>query len=278
MAMFEDFADRYFPSTQSYGRVDAQTAAIHAAMLTGNWVNSRGSQSNFLAVLSFVSQTKVSLDSKGGLVLPFMGLNGKPRHWIEASPFLWFDPDDHQRLAAKVVDGRVVRFSMDELSPFMVFERAPWYQDGAWLIPALCASVAVLVITALSWPVTAIVRRRYRAPLTLDSRSLRAYRLSKIAAIAIPAALGLWGVTLVLMIKDNDNLSSKFDLVVRCAQLFGVIAFFGGLALTLWNMWVVGSGVRRWPARVWSLTLVISAAVVLWTAFAFKLLSFGLNY
>ncbi len=30
-------------------RVDAKTAAEHAAMLKGNWVNSRGSQSNFVA-------------------------------------------------------------------------------------------------------------------------------------------------------------------------------------------------------------------------------------
>ena len=32
-------------------------------------------------------------------------------------------------LAAKVVDGKAVRFSFDELSPFMVFERVPWYSE-----------------------------------------------------------------------------------------------------------------------------------------------------
>jgi len=42
------------------------------------------------------------------LVLEFKGLNGKPRHWTETAPFLWIDPDSHERLAAKVVDGKVV--------------------------------------------------------------------------------------------------------------------------------------------------------------------------
>ena len=49
-ALFDDFADRYFPGRREQRRrVDAKTAASHAAMLKGNWVNSRGSQSNFLA-------------------------------------------------------------------------------------------------------------------------------------------------------------------------------------------------------------------------------------
>ena len=46
-ALFEDFADRYFPADEKETRVDAKTAASHAALLKGKWVNSRGSQSNF---------------------------------------------------------------------------------------------------------------------------------------------------------------------------------------------------------------------------------------
>src|SRR5450631_1197832 len=56
-ALFEDFADRYFPVDQKETRVDAKTAASHAALLKGKWVNSRGSQSNFIAALGLVGQT-----------------------------------------------------------------------------------------------------------------------------------------------------------------------------------------------------------------------------
>src|SRR6516162_5773377 len=36
-ALFEDFADRYFPAPRPQSRVDAATAAAHAALLSGTW-------------------------------------------------------------------------------------------------------------------------------------------------------------------------------------------------------------------------------------------------
>jgi len=164
------------------------------------------------------------------------------------------------------------------LSPFMVFDRVPWYQDSAWLIPLLGASVAAFALTALAWPIAAIVRRRYGATLALDADALRAFRLSKIAAIVILAALATWTVTLVLMLKDINNLSSKFDSAVRFAQIFGIIAFIGGFGVLLWHLWTVWSGTRRWPAKVWSIVLALAAFAVLWAAVAFKLIGFGLYY
>jgi len=276
-ALFTDFADRYFPLVEKGSPIDAKTAAAHASMLKGNWSNSRASQSSSLALLGLVGQSKVVV-SKGELVLEFKGLNGKPRHWTETAPFLWIDPDSHERLAAKVVDGKVVRFSIDEISPFMVFDRVPWYTNSAWLLPLLYVSLAALLLTALFWPITAIVRRSYGAKLTLGPVELRAYRLSKVGAILSLAALCVWVVTLALMFKDFNNLSAKFDLTVRFAQFFGVIGFFGGLALVLWNLRTVWGGQRRWPAKAWSIVLVISALVLLWVAFAFHLFSFGLYY
>jgi CubicO group peptidase (beta-lactamase class C family) len=277
-ALFQDFADRYFPLNEAQSRVDDKTAALHAAMLKGRWVNSRGSQSNFVAVVGLIDQTKGGVNAKGELTLPFPGLNGKPRHWVEISPFLWRDTGGHDLLAAKVVDGKVVRFSFDELSPFMVFEPVRWYQSSAWLLPLLCASLGALLITGLTWPIAAVVRRRFGATLALDPKSLRAYRWSKVAAIVIFAALASWALTVTLMLKDINNLSSKFDSTVRFAQIFGVVAFIGGFGVMLWHLWTVWSGARRWPAKVWSIVLVLAAFVVLWVAFAFNLIGFGLYY
>jgi CubicO group peptidase (beta-lactamase class C family) len=279
-ALFEDFADRYFPVEEKKDvQVDAVTSAKHAAMLKGTWVNSRGSQSSFISALGLVGQAKAGVDKKGELVLPFKGLNGKPLHWIETAPFVWRATGaSHERLAAQVVDGKVVRFSIDGISPFMVFDRAPWYQDSAWLLPLLCAGLAALGVTALAWPIAAIVRRRYGAKLALGAMALRAYRLSKIAAILILAALGLWALTLTKMITNINNLSSKFDSTVRFAQIFGIVVFIGGFGVMLWNLWTVWSGARRWPAKVWSIVLVLSAFIVLWVACTFKLLGFGLHY
>jgi CubicO group peptidase (beta-lactamase class C family) len=278
-ALFQDFADRYFPAPRPESRVDAATAAAHAALLAGTWDNSRGSQSNFLAAAGFLEQIKIGVDKKGQLQIPDLkSLNGQPRHWVEIAPFVWLDADGHDRLAAKLVDGKPVRWSFDLLSPFMVFDRVPWYANSAWLKPLLAASVVALLVTALLWPVAAWVRRRYQAPLRLDPASLRAYRWSKIGAILILAALGLWAMTFVLMLKNNNNLDGRLDPLIWLNEIFGTLAFTGGLLVMLWNLWSVWRGERRWPARVWSVVLSVSAATVLWVAVVVKLISFGTNY
>ena len=280
-ALFEDFADRYLPAVETNSaKVDEKTSAAHAAMLKGHWANSRGSQSSFLASVGLFGQTKASVNAKGELVVPFQGLNGKPRNWVEIAPFVWLDKDGgHERLAAKVVDGQAVRFSIDGISPFMVFDRVPWYQNGAWLVPLLYCALGALVLTAIFWPVTAIVRRRFGASLALGPDALRGYRFSKIGSILLAAALGLWAFTVIRMFGDFNNLSDSFNSSIRFAQLFGILAFLVGTVLILWNLRAVWSiGTRRWPAKVWSAVLALSALVVLWVAFAFHLIGFGIYY
>src|ERR1700719_695750 len=199
-ALFDDFADRYFPASETAATaIDVKTSAAHAALLKGHWVNSRGSQSSFLAAVGLLGQTKAGVDAKGELSVPFNGLNGKPRHWVETAPFVWRDPDGHERLAAKVVDGKAVRFSIDGISPFMVMDRVQWYADAAWLVPALYCAVAVLLLTAVFWPITAIVRRRFAASLALGPDALRAYRLSKVGSLLLLAGMGLWAFTVIRM-------------------------------------------------------------------------------
>ncbi|HLY67116.1 MAG TPA: serine hydrolase [Chloroflexota bacterium] len=278
-ALFQDFADRYFPAVPPKAGVDEKTAATHAALMGGAWANSRSSQSNFLAAIGFISQTKAGVGKKGELVLPFPGLNGKPRHWIEIAPFVWSDQDGHDRAAAQVVNGKPVRFSFDLLSPFMVFDRVPWYADSSWLLPLFGFGVAALLLTALMWPVAALLRRGYKAPLLLARPSLRAYRWSRIAAVLMLAAVGMWVLIFSLILKDTNYLSARLDPLLWFAQLLGVVAFYGGLAAMLWNLKAVWrGGPRRWPAKTWSIVLVISAVAVLWTALVCKLLSFGTHY
>jgi CubicO group peptidase (beta-lactamase class C family) len=278
-ALFDDFADRYFPAAESSNAaVDEKTSAAHAALLKGHWENSRGSQSSFLSSVGLFGQTKASVNSKGELVVPFQGLNSKPRTWVETSPFLWRDKDGHERLAAKVVDGKAVRFSIDGISPFMVFDRVPWYQNGAWLLPLLYGALGALILTAVFWPIAAIVRRRFGASLALGPDALRAYRFSKIGSILIAAALGLWALTVIRMFSDFKNLGDSFNSNIHFAQAFGILAFLVGTVFILLNLRAVWSGARRWPAKVWSIVLALSAFVVLWVAFAFHLIGFGVYY
>ena len=284
-ALFEDFADRYFPDAEKDGpaikkdgRLDPGTAAEHARMLAGTWVLSRRFESNFANLTELLEQVKIGVTPRGELVWPHLGANDPPRHWIEIAPFLWRDTASHRWLAAKVVDNQVVRWSLDAFSSIAVFERAPWYKNSTWLLPLLYASIAALVSTVILWPIRAIIRRHYGATPPLESRARRAFRLSRIAAAVIIAATAGWVATLIALSSNLENMASRFDPVLWAMEIGGGIAFVGGSVAMLWNLWVVWTGPHRWTARVWSIVLASSSLIVLWIAIAFRLLSFGVNY
>ena len=52
----------------------------------------------------------------------------------------------------------------------------------------------------------------------------------------------------------------------------------GGLGATLWNLWVVWNGNRRWPAKLWSIVLALSAFIALWFTLATHLLGVSVDY
>jgi len=280
LALFADFADRYFPGPPlTDARVDEATAKQHAQLLVGSWYASRGSFTRFLSAIGLIGQTKISLGAKGELVLAdAKGLNGKPIKWVEIAPFVWHDVDGHDALAAKVVDGRVERFSFGLAAPFEVFLPVEAGRNAAWLLPALCVSLAALLLTVVFWPVNAIVRRRFRARLDLSAPALRAYRAGKFGALLALAAFLTWTLSVISMFSDLNKTTSAFDPVIRFCQVFGFVAFIGGFLLTLWNLKAVWTGQRRWPAKLWSVVLVLSTFVVLWVAYQFHLIGWGVNY
>jgi CubicO group peptidase (beta-lactamase class C family) len=274
-ALFEDFADRYLPGNEMPAtRVDAQTSAEHARMLAGNWLNSRRAETNFYAIASLLGQVKISVGPKGELVVPAgRDLNGKPAKWVETAPFVWHNVDGHGRLAAQVVDGKVVRWSIDGISPFMVFDRAPASKSAAWIMPAMYVSLGVLLITLLQWPASALIRRHYKAPLTLQRRSLRVYRGVRAGAGLVLALTAAW----VISISTLKALPS-YDPWLWFLQIAGLIILVGGVVLAAWNLRIVVQEKRGWFRTLWALLLLFAMAMPLYVAWTFGLIAMTVNY
>ncbi len=273
--LFEQFADRYFPPIgPADGRVDAQTAAQHARMLTGTWIKSRRAETTMFALPNLLGQVKVSVDDKGGLVVPVSrGTNGKPMKWVEIAPFVWRNVGGHERLAAKLVDGKVVRWSVDSASPFTVFDRVAPSRSAAWIIPALIASLGVLLLTFVQWPVAALIRRHYRAPLTLGRRALLAYRGARVAAgLALALVIG-WLACLNAM-----EMIGKYDPWLWLLQIGGLIVLVGGVAVAGWNLLLAFRRKRGWFGRMWSVALLLALLMLGYTAWMFGLLAMSVNY
>jgi CubicO group peptidase (beta-lactamase class C family) len=277
--LFYQFADRYLPGETDDGRVDPTTEREHARLIAGHYDNSRRSQSSFLSILGLIGDVKVTANEDSTISLPLLdGLNGEPKKWREVSPFIWREVEGKDWLAAKLEGGRVAMFTGDEISPFMVFLPTPWWRASVWLLPLLECSLAALLLTLLVWPTAAMVRRHYHAAFALEGEQASAHRLVRVAvALTLLVLLGWFGLFSVIN-SSGPAVSSRLDPWVWLLHLASVIVFIGAAAIAVWHCRVVWRGRRRWPARLWSVVLVVSSVTVLWVALVFKLIAFNVHF
>jgi CubicO group peptidase (beta-lactamase class C family) len=278
-ALFEQFADRYLPGPHPEGKIDHRTSVAHARLIAGLYESSRRSESNFPTLIAFLGQVKMVARPDGTIrTSELEGLNGEPKTWREIAPFVWRDVDGEDRLAAKVVNGRVAMFSTDQTSAYTVFQPVPWWKSSAWLTLAAATSVAALALTALSWPVVALIRWRYGAPFSLAGIDARAHRAIRLAAVAILAVAGAWAAMFTILLSDLTVATSALDGWLLALQTATAAALVGGAGVALWNAWVVWTRPRGWFAKAWSAVLVPAALTALWGAVALRLVSFSANY
>jgi CubicO group peptidase (beta-lactamase class C family) len=278
-ALFEQFSDRYLAGPTPDGTVSAEMAAAHAQLIAGRYDSSRRLDSSFFSFLNLLDAVQVLANADGTIsVSARNGLNGQVLKWREIAPYVWREVGGKELLAAEVVAGRVARFSMNQVSPFTVFEPTPWWRSSAWLLPSLSVAFAALLLTSVLWPVTAIVRRRYGASLGLLGRDLQAYRWIRIAASAAFVTMLVWGGTLVTMISKLSRLSPRLDGWIWVLHFLALVVFVGAAVIAGWNAWVTVTGKRGWFSKLWSVLLIAACLVVLWVALVFHLIDFSVHY
>lgn len=276
--LLHEFADRYLPGPTADGKVDEKIATEHASMIAGRYSVSRRAESNFVSLLYLSLQATVADNGDGTIsVSSATSPSGVPLRWREIAPFIWRQEHGKDLLAARTEDGRVVRFSFGEESPIVMYDRTPWSKSAGWWLPVIMISLLTLLLTALAWPVSAVIRRRYGAPYALTGLNARAHRLVRIASAACALVFIGWVVLVITMTSDLD-LIAKVNGWIALLRILSPFVFVGGAAVGLWNVWIVARGQRRWWAKLWAVLLAISLSVVLWAALAFHLISFRTGF
>lgn len=278
-ALFHGFADRYLPGVEKPGAVPADEARQHAQMLAGRYVSSRGSFTNFMSILGLLGQSEILVGEDGKIQFPGLeGLSAGARDWVEVEPFVWRDTATGERLAAEVANGKVTRVSIDAASPFMVFEPAPAGENAAWLIPALVAALALILLAALAWPVRALVRRKFGANFPLEGKARTAWRLSRGFAWLVLAAVGGWLGLIAAFSADIGSLGGQLDWLINLLRVVSPVAAFGLLASAGWHLWLCFADKRRWTMKLGAVLLVLSALLMVWVVVHFNLYGFGMVY
>jgi CubicO group peptidase (beta-lactamase class C family) len=273
-SLIDNFVDRYFPPTAA-SPASFQPRPRDAAAMAGTYQASRRSQSGLRRALNFFGQTSVAASASGGLRIEgfeFAGANGAPRNFVEIGPFLWQELNGHERLAATVQGERVIRFSVDSVAPFTVFEPVPWYISTTWLRPAVLIGLVVLLGMAVSPLVGWAARRSYGVSKRLEGSERTAYRASVSLAVAALLIVGVW--LAILLPLTFDPLGPSVYLL----QLTTVVLLPALCIVSAWFVWTA-VGLRRGAFTLGLRVAVLLAGVVVsWVAVAFGLTHFGLDY
>ncbi len=268
-SLFHGFADRYFPAADAPRppKMDTATAKAHAALIAGSYISTRGSHSTFIALVGLIEPTLVTANPDGSITTAPIGIN---ETFIEAEPFLWQQLNGHDRLQAAVKDGRVTRWSTDVAAPVMIYVRPGGFAATGLERPLALASMILLVLTAALWPVAVIVRRRHQRSLALVGARAWAYRLTRICAVLAVLAVALWAFVLQQVSSTTGN---SVDAILHAAQAASFLAFAGGTAAALWNLWLAFTAAgTAWFPRVLAVLQTVAFVCMLYIAFAYHLI------
>jgi hypothetical protein len=278
-ALVRGFADRYFPGPGERRSVDAQTAREHARLMAGSYRSSRRADYSFFNLAPLISPIEVKLGENDGLVIPqITGLDGQPLLWQEVQPFVWHEIGGKERLAAKLEDGEVVAFSMDSVSPYLVFQRVDWWRSPRGLVPLLALAFGAILLSVAMWPIGAIVRSWHGVAFPLTGREAKACRLVRIAGIASFAIGVAWLYLLTLVSTNPFVFSPPLDPWMLSLRVMTLVVFAGGVGAVGWFAWLAWSARRSRASRTGRAALVWSFLVLLWTAVVFELVGLSVSY
>lgn len=275
--LFAGFTDRYFPQTAPTLPTTA-TVKAHGEAMAGHYVSSRGSNSTFLRFVTLLGETQVMLNDDDTITVSSLtNAAGVPKRWREVGPWQWVEVGGDERLAAIIKDGRVAVFSIAQFAPIIEFLPAPFALNAGWILPSTLAALGVMLFTALSWPVVALVRRRYGYRPEYTTRSLLLHRASRITAWIMLIIAAGWLAILAALSSDVATFDGRLDIWMRLLQLLSVVAIVG-TALSVWNASVVARGPRRRMATIWAVLFAVAALFLVWLAFDVRLITLSLNY
>ncbi|MGN6374782.1 MAG: serine hydrolase domain-containing protein [Sphingomonas sp.] len=277
--LFAEFTNRYFPAPPAAPLPTAPTAHADGAAMAGHYVSSRRSDSDFVRIATLLGQSQVTLNPDDTITVT--GLNntaGVPKRWREVSRWHWVEVGGDDQLGATLRNGHIAFFSNAQLAPIIEFVPAPAGLDAGWINPLAIIALLVMLVTAIGWPVVALVRRHYKYRLPIAGRDLWLHRGTRATAWLMLVLAVSWFLIVALMGDHLEMLDGRLDGWMWLLQVLGVVAVIGAL-LTVWNAYAVfAHRDRRWVATGWAIIVALAALFLAWLAFDLRLITFSMDF
>lgn len=276
-SLLQLFFDRYFSGEAADPAAKSTMAAANAQSIAGTYDASARRESGFMSLLN-LDQTVIAADASGALTLStHLDAAGNAKPWRPIQEFVWREADGEKRLWAKTRDGRVLALGLsDDQAGGLV--PAPGWRAASWNVPLLIATIAMLSLAAIRWPLVTLMRRKFRVPAPARSSQRSMARLAEAAAPLNLAVLVCWiGLLWQLPANNVQMFTESLDPWLRLLRFLAIAGLAGTIAAVGQARRVVG-GVGGWASKSWSVLVAAACVAAAWFFFAFKLLSAGIEY
>jgi hypothetical protein len=272
--LFRAFLDRYFPMAPApLHAMPAEAAAADTSAVQGSYLSTRRELSAFpLVFLS--SEGQVTANDDGTISFSdFLTPAGTPKRWREVAPLGYREVGGQGRLAFIRQNGEIAYLTTDDFLPVFVFERVPFWQRFDVIKVIALFALITFALTLAVWPVGALVRRAYRAPLPLDRAAGRWRLASRLACTLCLVDAGAW----VVFVSTVDKVVIP-DAVLEALYLVGVLCVLGAIALVV-NAYLTWRGAKRsvFAKLVETLPALVGIAYA-WLVLGFGLANFNVHY
>lgn len=276
--LFQGFLNRYFPPPPDKPEPTLKSAKADGALVAGNYIPSRRSDSSFMRI-SELGQSEVSLNDDGTLsVADDLSLNGQPRKWREVAPFVWREVNGKHTLIARRENGVVTEIAADTYPQILTLERASFWSSSAWNMPLVIATIAMLLLTVIFWPIKALLRWRYGQTFELEGRAATIYRLTRVVALIDLLFLGGYLGLLTYGGTHLELFNAPFDWAFIVLQTLGVIGIVGTLIALYEVRLAFADPARHWWTKGTDVLIALACLSTVWFALTLNLVNFNLNY
>ncbi|MFZ4773291.1 MAG: serine hydrolase domain-containing protein [Chlamydiia bacterium] len=269
--LLDAFMDRYFPKIPSR-LAKWEGATTDLAKIAGTYQVSRRSETNLLALGTLLGEAVVKVDLEERTIY-----TEKEHQFKEIGPMLFQEVNGKRKTA--FVKNPSGGYTMYIDFPAIVLEQvlSPLDRQG-FNFSLLGFSLLISGFSLAGWPISALVRRHYNRPLSLNPTEKRLRTLGYVNSLGV-FAFTVVVIQLISMISsDLTILSTQTDIWIHLLQVFGLLIGLGAIG-SIYNAILSWRNRERWVwSKVWNTLMALAFSGFFWFLYHWHLFNFNLSY
>jgi hypothetical protein len=162
--------------------------------------------------------------------------------------------------------------------PSSVLQAAPLHRSAPLNLTVLVASVLILSLAVIGWPISHVIRRHYRRALAHPIAGCRLRRYLRLAAIYALIWIAGWTYVLLPVLSlQLDFYHAGRDPLIRTLQIAGLVLIVSAVG-AIYATWRLGRLAPSWPSRIGNALIGAALCGLIWTGLVGGLIGFDLNY